>query len=245
MTTRDYTPSQLALDLSVRPSQRTTNVSTGSSRLVDRAGENPRPAHKRAKRIKPPPPPAWLAWRCVVLAVDTAGRSGWAIRVAGRLVASGEVDTLDAEEIDSIVREALSHALHVCPAVLVLERAWGDNTATLLGLGAARERWHAAWRRACQPKSRIVQVYPVSWRARVLPKGACRLPREQVRPVELACAQHEVPSVSRGTFEVGPDEAAAILISKWAAHAPEVGVRLPKQVRELSRPIEERVRHGR
>lgn len=178
--------------------------------------------------------PQWVAWRAVVLAVDTAKRSGWAVRVGAKLYASGECDTRDEAELDAIVRDAVfEHGMGVSLPVLVLERAWGTRTNTLLALGAARERWEAAWRRVGMPASRIVHVYPARWRARVLGGGAHAMPREQVRPLELAAARNEVgPGV-----DVGPDEAAAILISKWAAWAPEVGKCLPKVVRELSRPL--------
>lgn len=205
-------------------------MSIGSSPLRKPRGKT------RAGDIRALQPPQWLAWRAVVLAIDTAKRSGWAVRVGAKLYASGECDTRDASELDDIVYEAVLRANPLIPwpvPVLVLERAWGNRTNTLLALGAARERWEAAWRRACMPASRIVHVYPARWRARVLGGGAHCMPREQVRPLELAAARHEVgPGV-----DVGPDEAAAILISKWAAWAPEVGKCLPKVVRELSRPL--------
>lgn len=194
----------------------------------------PKPSPSRRKRKAAPPTPHVLAWRCVTLCVDTAGRSGWAVRASGRLLASGEVDTRDEGEVNGIV-EILRHEPR-CQGllrVLVLERAWGDRTNTLLALGAAHERWRAAWRRAGEPVSRVVRVYPATWRARVLGGGAHAMPREQVRPLELAAAQHEVGP----ECEVGPDEAAAILISRWATYAPEVGAVLPARVRELSFPL--------
>lgn len=182
----------------------------------------------------------WIAWRCVVLAVDTATRSGWAVRAGDRLVASGEAHTPDAGELDAIVHEAMGYS---GPVVLVLERAWGNRTNTLLALGAARERWVAAWRRAGLPERRVVPVYPATWRAKVLGGGAHAMARDDVRPLELASATGEViglRGVSRGTVpppELGPDEAAAILISRWACRAPQVGAVLSKRVRELSRPL--------
>lgn len=173
-----------------------------------------------------------LAWHCVTLCVDTATRSGWAIRARGRLLFSGELDTRDEDELNEIVGILASNS--ACQAfsakVLVLERAWGTRTNVLLSLGASHERWRAAWRRAGYPASRVVKVYPASWRAKVLGGGAHAMPREQVRPIELASAQAEVGA----SCDVGPDEAAAICISRWAAIAPAVGKVLPARVRELS-----------
>ncbi len=195
----------------------------------------PRHSRVRRSRAKParkPPAPEWLAWRCVVLAVDTASTSGWAIRKDGRLLYSGELRADDASEIDATLALALRTACGV-PTVLVLERAWGRRTATLLALGAARAYWLAGWARAEQSKARIVSVYPASWRARVLGNGMHCARREVVRPVELAAAQAEVGSAC----VVGEDEAAAILISRWGARAAVVGKCLPARVRALSAPL--------
>jgi hypothetical protein len=183
----------------------------------------------KARRVKAAAraPIVTYTWPCVVLAVDTATRSGWAIRVAGKLRYSGELDTLDEHELDAVITDALKLTHGGAHLVLVLERAWGQRTATLLALGAARERWLAAWRRRGLT-GKYVQVYPSQWRARVLP-GHAHAKREIIRPIELAAAQLEVGS----TCNVGPDEAAAILISRWAAHAPQVGAVLPKRVRTV------------
>lgn len=204
------------------------------------------PLTRARTRKRKTPPPLPLPWRCVVLGVDTATRSGWAVRTAGKLVRSGEVSTEDDDEMEWIARTTVATALlqHLIP-VLVLERPWGGNDAMLIGLGAARGAWLRAWRRAQQPKSRVVRVYPASWRARVLGGGAHALARDVVRPIEMQAALHECCTCNashmqtvrvscRGCIELGPDEAAAILISKWAAHAEPVGKVLPERVRALT-----------
>lgn len=200
----------------------------------------------RRARVAKPAPGGWLAWRCVVLAVDTALHSGWAIRVRGRLRESGEVDTKDDCEMGAIVRRACAYVehtnAHAC--VLVLERPWGGRGAMLMALGAARDRWLRAWGAAQCPASHVVTVYPATWRARVLGGGAHRMEREQVRALEMQAASHECGftcnALDMQTVAVGPDEAAAILISKWAANARPVGDVLPKRVRALSEPVRAR-----
>lgn len=185
---------------------------------------------------------------CVALAVDTAKRSGWAVRRAGKLVASGACAAADAAEIDAVIAYALDIAAKAgVKCVLVLERAWGRNTSVLVSLGMARGYWLAAWRRAHQPATRVVSVYPVTWRAKVLGKGGTRRTaanggskrkptwdeirarRAEQERVELAAAYSELRAANGGAWVGGvgvviePDEAAAILISRWAAHAADVG----------------------
>jgi hypothetical protein len=171
-------------------------------------------------------------WPCVVLAIDTASRSGWAIRDCGKLVWSGECDTLDPDELDHVVQ--LANRRRSIPCVLVLEKPYPRRFQAMNeGLGAARERWLAAWQRAGQRRDkRVVKVQPVSWRSRVLGSASVRMKRDEVRAFELTAARMEVGP----RIPVGPDEAPAILISRWACRAPEVGACLTTRERA--------VRHG-
>lgn len=179
--------------------------------------------------------PVMLAWRCVVLAVDTARVSGWAIRASGHLLSSGEVDTLEHGDVAEIIELAeQSASVRKLPLVLVLEKPWGGMMSTIVALGMARERWLQPWRAAGLPRKRVVSVMPASWRARVLGRGYARATREQVRDAEAAAARTLETKSSWG--ELGADECAAILISRWATYAPQVGAVLPAAVRELSRP---------
>lgn len=166
---------------------------------------------------------------CVVLAIDTARRSGYAIRVRGRLKWSGEVDTLQPAEVREIVSLACEQAEPRTPAVLVLEKhTFKGRPGMLIGLGQARERWMSAWAEFGQPRSRVVSVLPSVWRGCVLGKAYRSASREACRDAELAAARsHE----TTGHWEhIGPDEAAAILISRWATYAPAVARVLPKRL---------------
>lgn len=179
-------------------------------------------------------------WPCVVLAVDTATRSGWAIRVGGKLAYSGEVDTHDARELDAIIQLAAVGAqpdpTWILPCVLVLERSFpGGFGAIVAALGAARERWLLAWERLGGRRKDVVSVMPASWRSRVLGGRAVRMKRDEIRPHEMAAARQEIAAANDNAIELGPDEAAAILISRWAARAPQVGEKLNARQRKARR----------
>jgi hypothetical protein len=160
---------------------------------------------------------------CVALAVDTAALSGWCV-ITGQdeFLAFGEADTLDGAALRYIVGWAQSHAARRgLPLVLVLEAAWGGPAWVLIGLGAARGAWLAAWRDEGLPKSRTVSVMPSEWRARILGKRWANAPRELVRPHEQAVAAATVGQPVRG------DEAPAILVARWAMRSAKVARVLP------------------
>jgi hypothetical protein len=113
--------------------------------------------------------PAPRPWASVVLAVDTARMSGWALYLAGRYLGSGELDTLREDEVGGVVGHAVELARERgVPAVLVLEAPWGGSVHVVAGLGVARERWLRAWRGAEQALGRVVRVMPSVWRGPVL-----------------------------------------------------------------------------
>lgn len=195
-----------------------------------------KPKHRRRKVAKPLP--AWQPWPAVVLAVDTAARSGWSIWVAGKLVDSGEIDTIDEPALLRITRAVHIRAIESrLPCVLVLERPWGGTMSVIEGLGAARERWRQVWVAAGESERRIVRVYPITWRTKVLGAQNARLPRNVVRAVERRMAAQVIASErgqrsfwrclfsmgERPAHEVGDDEAPAVLIGVWASKAAEVG----------------------
>jgi predicted RNA methylase len=170
-----------------------------------------------------------LPWRCAVLAVDTAGRSGWSARYAGVQSAYGEVESLDSEALAYIVRWFVhdAQALALAP-VLVLESPYGGNKSTLLALGAARERWLTAWRAVGLLEKRVVKIEPSRWRRHVLGPAYTGMRRDVIREHESTTARALVGEA------VGPDEAAAILIGVWADRAPEVGAVLGRDAKAVS-----------
>ena len=187
----------------------------------------PPPSVKPRKRArKPPAVPSVKPHDCVVLAVDTARQSGWCVVARGKYHSSGEVNATNPGQLEALV----SHAMGACmdaglnsmQFVLVLERPTHGNRRTLVGLGESHGAWKAAWVRSHGRKCRIVAVPAVTWRSRVL---------GNVRGPALPLLEKEHARRFKGSIDVGPNEAAACGIAKWASHAGEVGKVLPKRVR--------------
>ena len=193
------------------------------NRWVKRGPRGPKPSPARRSKPKLTFATATL-WDCTVLGIDTASKSGFAVRVRGVLRSSGELDTEDRAAVAWVVERATRAALDSQTVlVVVLESPYGGNRKTLLGLGAARERWMSVLRERKIPKRRILFALPAKWRRPLFGPAAVRARREQLRAWELAAAQTET-----GLANVGPDEAAAIGISRWGARAAEVGKSLPR-----------------
>lgn len=170
-----------------------------------------------------------------ILAIDPGKVSGVALAIGSRVV--DVVRVTCAAERRGIVLDALTVAEREgAPLVVVVEqwtvgaghsRAKDGKTrwtpATMLGLGAQRGRWLEALDLAGVPASRIVSVTPAEWRAVLSP-----LPR---RTTEQAKASAIV--IARGLLgrEVGPDEAEAACIARWASSAAVVREAAAKRVR--------------
>lgn len=140
----------------------------------------------------------------VLLAVDTAKRSGWCLLQNGKYVDSGECDAFG-----SAPRELCARAIALNPkAVLILEKPFGGNLATLTGLGAARGCWLSAWRSATGRKTtaRVRSVLPQTWRSELFGTSA-GFPLQEQLTAQLVTGQ----------TNIHPDRAAAICIARWAA----------------------------
>lgn len=170
------------------------------------------------RRVKGPPasPTPWVA---VVLGIDTATVSGWAINVCGKRVDSGEVHTHDTAGLDQVVQWAvnLGELADDIPVAMVLEQPWGGDVRIVTALGAASERWLRAWRDHGQAGHRVIRVMPSSWRAAVFGRARHGLRRDAIRELE----QETASQIARRP--VGSDEAPAILIARWGSHASKVG----------------------
>lgn len=218
MTRRRINPNQLALF------EVAASMPTGLSRATARRGRHEAPAPK--------------PWQCTLLAVDTARQSGWAIYCMGVLQEHGEVDTLDEATLEQLVRNALEIATDCAvPLVLVLEEPFGGRPEIVAALGVARERWLRAWRQADQSLRRVVRVQPSTWRGPVLGSEWVSAPRNAVRDQEMRTARALTKRMTRYDGSVPPlghDEAAAILIGRWAAHAAAVGRAIGKRATKAS-----------
>lgn len=183
---------------------------------------------KRKPRAKArPKPPSFRPWACVILALDPANVTGWAIWDRGKYIASGEVSLFVADAVSEtmdVVDAARRRALKAgVPWVCVAERSFGGNMGT--DDTSALGWWRFALCNAQLLAARLVRVYPSTWRARVLPKGMASAKRDAVRPVEQEHAQAIIGRVPGG------DEAAAVMIGKWATKSAEVCQALPANAR--------------
>ena len=185
--------------------------------------DKPKPKAKTKR-----PPPSFRPWRVVVLALDPANRSGWAVLSMGRYVESGECRIYSNPGLDAVKRACESAAslarMAKCPWVVCAEVSWGGRMA--VGPSQALGAWRYAVRSAGLPMRRVVEVFPSTWRARVLGGGLHAAKRDVVRKAEVVAAS----DIAGRTC--GGDEAPAVLIGKWGCQAGEVGAVLPERMQK-------------
>jgi len=181
------------------------------------------------KRKRPRPAASPVAHDCVILAIDAAETSGWAIFVAGELRAFGECHMLrDPSMVADICLRATTAAMRLkLHAVLVYERPFGGTMQ-----GQYQGAWKMSFVEAGGKIGKMVGVYPATWRTRVLGPGWGFKRRDQTRAFEQAVASRLVarsPSVIIDAHHPGPDASAAICIGMWSRLAGEIGRKLGKR----------------
>lgn len=164
---------------------------------------------------------SWTPLPVVVLGLDPARVSGWAILVDGQLAASGTARS--ASERAQVVSTAQTASeAHQRRLVVVAERwltgGWASFDA-IAGLAAAWGAWREALEIAGHPKRRVVRVTPQTWRASLLGGRATREEWKR-RAVWRVRAEHGI--------EVSDDEAEAVLIGQWGSRSLQVARLLPK-----------------
>jgi len=166
--------------------------------------------------------------QAVILAIDPGAEDGWATWVPGSNISPGRHgSTAGGQSRGEVVAGAkIDAAWCRLPLIVVAEKwtagGWQSHD-TLIGLGAAWGKWEAALEEHRVPKSRVVRVYPQTWRSRILP-GRQRS-TEQWKADAVARAQRELGRV------VTHNEADAVCIALWAMHAAEVRAKMPKRAR--------------
>lgn len=138
-----------------------------------------------------------------LLCIDVARSSGWCLRCGGAYSDSGQVDAFGEAPAD-LCRRAIEIDRK---AVLVLEQPSHGNRATLVGLGAARGAWLAAWKNATglRTLARVKSVYPATWRSKLFGNVSGFALQERLH----------AQLVSKKT-DPGADESAAVCIASWA-----------------------------
>lgn len=191
----------------------------------------PTKARKR-KPLKPKPRPYPVALPCVILAIDPAALSGWAIFLEGRPVTWGELAASNATGIDAVLLQACELASRTKLPLVVLGEEWGRGgplgMSQWQGLGGA---W-TAWKHGCDRardkglpvvSSRVMRVLQRTWRSAF----GLNLGRELVKAYAVRAAK------SRVGVQLELDQhdiAEALLIGLWGSKSGEVGERLPEKV---------------
>lgn len=192
------------------------------------------------KRIGPALVPEYAGRRqphpCVILGIDPAASSGWAIFAYGKYITSGVAKTQSEREY--AVRLALNETLARIdmpkhdPVLVVVAEKWTRGgkwyAATMTGIGASWGKWVAELERVGLPKRRIVRVYPATWRGAVLGIGGRNATTEICH--RLAILRANTLHLKRhGATRMCSDEAEAIAIAEWGTLAREVADVLPKR----------------
>lgn len=166
--------------------------------------------------------------RCVILAIDPGASSGWAIAVAGIPSRWGRAHTHDDRYMACAVAMAEADRHHL--PLLVVSEKWTAggwmSASSMMGLGAAWGQWQAAIEEAGIRRSRVVRVYPQTWRAKVL------RPRRGATSDQLKHLSATMASAWTGEIIADHDVADALGILRWATWASEVGDKLPKPRRK-------------
>ena len=159
-----------------------------------------------------------------ILSVDPGATSGWAIYSRGRYVTSGTAKTHD-ERAAAVMLAGVEADRLGLRLVVVAEKWTGGgkrmHVTMVSGLGAAWGKWEAVLEAEEVPKSRVVRVYPQTWRARVL-GASSSAGSEALKRHSLMAARIAKPGIT------DDNEADAIHIGQWSCFAPEVGKKAPK-----------------
>lgn len=181
---------------------------------------------KRSRKSYVAPDAIGQPWPLLVLAVDPGKLAGWSVWLHGQYCDSGQVRSSNLAKIDEIVGVALAiEADTGVTAVLVLEaHNWGGRGAAATGLGASRQTWIDAWRRAGGPQRRVVGAPVPTWRSKLFGRLRGTVPREAARARAIAGR------------ECGPDESAAVCIGEWATWSGRLAKLVPKRATYLHWP---------
>ena len=166
---------------------------------------------------------------CVILAVDPAATSGWALWDGSEWttgVANTWVDRADAV-MDAWSFDAVAGPVEGRdrPLVVIAETWPGLRGSALAGLGAQWGKWLAELERIDVPEKRIVRVDTGTWRKTVL--GITRQSGDTSKRAAMLRARAVLG------HDVTADEAEALCIGLWGLRSEKVAAAIGK--RELRR----------
>lgn len=188
-------------------------------------------AKRRVKRPKDKRPyPVNLP--CVIVAVDPARTSGWAVFLEGRPVSWGEVDAADNVRIEEILLAACELAVKLKFPIVLLGEDWGPARGGYGGAGARAglEAAWGSWRYASErlharglPVIHLVRVNVTTWKAAF---GLAGL-REEFAKIYAIRSVMERMKINVGEAH---NAAEALLIGTWGSRAAKVGAKLPVRI---------------
>lgn len=182
--------------------------------------------HIPRKRVAPAAPtPRPLA--AVLVALDVATCTGWAIYISGKLWAYGQVDARDPAVRSRVFADAIGAAyMRQMPVGVVLEVPWGGSVTVALSLHANVTRWRESWRTARQPDDRLIERTAGQWRRDLFGAHGGKMPRAQARAFEAALAEQVIArdfGARRFARPLpGPDAAAAICVGQTIIRSGEL-----------------------
>lgn len=176
--------------------------------------------------------PSHVPHACVLLGIDAAGQSGWAILVRGELPSPAHLGTAaTAIDRERAIRLAIAAADDAGLPIAVVGEKWvlgartkgkpGMSPDALARLGGRWQQWEDMLVELGVPRSRMRRVHLATWRAQVL-SGTHGHGTDWKRVVtQWALRAFRV--------EVGHDAAEALAIAVWGSRAPDVAEVLPSR----------------
>jgi hypothetical protein len=173
---------------------------------------------RNAKRLQLGQPVAPM--RAVLLNLDAAQRTGFALFLDGTLREYGALNALDPDARRAVLREAMHTAeVRARPLALICEAPFGGHLSAALSLTATVALWRDSWKQLRQPPGTFLEITVGQWRRALF--GRHGLSRKQARELEQhaararACA--DMPF--RAHYRIDADAAAAICMGQVTARA--------------------------
>lgn len=190
---------------------------------------------KPRRTKKSAPPDSYTPHDCVILAIDPAADSGWAILPPP----GSSIDPMSRHGEGGhavAVNLAREVSIRTKRPLIVVAETWTTGNrehdrrmkaAVLLGLGAAWQRWLDAFDKIDLPKSRIVRVNVATWRSKIV-GGPMNRTSEEWKEAARQIATGRFPALDRASLalaqpKLDDNEADALCIALWARQAGVVG----------------------
>ncbi len=168
--------------------------------------------------------------KCVLLGVDPGESSGWAILCSDGIriqyLGSGHIEktSVSADEISYAVGIAAEAARDRGLHLVAMGETWTFGgpakervgIRTLVGLGAAWERWRAPIANVTQA-NKILRVNSRTWQGAML-KGSGARTSDALKTASMLAARSRYPQVAANS----PDESDAACIATFGMHDPRV-----------------------